>query len=90
MGSKLFIFWLGGAFALILFQFLYNPTKPSTIYHHPEIKIASEIYQIPMSDSVSDVCFDGRFKKVVVIEGAMLLQQCEIDSHHWHFNIKTK
>lgn len=84
------IFWLGGVASLLLFKLLYNPTKTPITYHHPEIKSAMEVYQIPLSDSVSDVCYDIRSKQVVVIEGYFIQQRCELDSNRWHFNIKTK
>jgi hypothetical protein len=79
-----FIFWIGGTASLLVMYNIWFASKPPihTIkYNHPQIKSPEDIYQIPISESVSDVCFDGRLKKIVVIEGAMILQQCELDSN---------
>lgn len=84
------IFWLGGISALILFQLLYNPNKPPIVYNHPKIKSIKDVYQIPLNDSISDVCYDIRSKKVVVVEGYLIQQRCHLDSNRYHINIKTK
>lgn len=59
-------------------------------YHHPPIKSFRDVYQIPLSDSIIDVCYDIRSKQVIVIDGQFIQSQCELDSNRWHFNIKHK
>lgn len=90
---KLFLgFIIGGLFMLAAIELSIKaaPAVPTIKYHHPEITSPSDIYQISMSESVSDACFDRRRYDVVPIEGAIILQQCELDSNRWHFNIKIK
>lgn len=90
--KSFFIFWIGGCFAItmVFIKQQCNPTITPINHQHPAIKSASDIYQIKMNDSISDVCYDSRSKKVVILDGILITSQCPLDSNRWHFNIKTK
>jgi len=87
-----FFFIIGGFAALLMQEFLFK-SKPSVIeyeFKHPKITSEQDIYQINLNDSIADVCYDIRHKKVVIVSGYFIEQRCELDSNRYHFNIKTK
>lgn len=84
-----FFFIIGGIIALTMDEFLFK-SNPKATNNHPQIKSIKDVYQIPLTDSVSDVCYDSRSKTVVIVEGIFIQSRCPIDSNRWHFNIKTK
>lgn len=85
-----FYFWLGGCCAILLPMFIKHQCNTPIVHNHPQIKSIKDVYQIPLRDSVSDVCYDSRSKKVVILDGILITSQCPLDSNRWHFNIKTK
>ena len=87
--KEYFLFLLGVLIGILLIIFLKskNEVQP-TQYQHPEIKSSADIYYIPLTDSVSDVCYDARFKKMTLIEGYFIQQRCQVDTNRFHFNVK--
>ncbi len=62
--------------------------RPNLPYKHPTITSEQDVYQIHLNDSIADVCYDVRHKKVVIVNGYFIEQRCELDSNRYHFNIK--